>query len=265
MPVKVPVSSLPAFSMLGSGPTVLMLHGVGGGHDAFAPQLEHLATQGYRAVAWDMPGYGRSAPVQPYHFKGLAERCIALIDSLQAAPVVLVGHSMGGMVAQEVMARRPDCVRALVLCGTSAAFGKPDGDWQTAFLAERYAPLDMGCSMAELAAQLVPAMIGPRAWADGVALAQRCMANVPAAIYRKALAALMGFDRQAALARIHVPTLLVAGSHDRHAPPRVMKKMAREIAGSSYVELAGVGHLQNLEAPAEFDAALLSFLAQPKH
>ena len=51
----------PAFTVLGGGPTVLMLHGIGGGHLAFAPQVETLASSGYRAVAWDMPGYGRSA------------------------------------------------------------------------------------------------------------------------------------------------------------------------------------------------------------
>jgi 3-oxoadipate enol-lactonase len=54
-----------------------MLHGIGGGHLAFAPQVETLASLGYRAVAWDMPGYGRSAPIEPYTFKGLAQSCIA--------------------------------------------------------------------------------------------------------------------------------------------------------------------------------------------
>ena len=106
------MSSLPAFTTLGAGPTVLMLHGIGGGHLAFAPQVETLASSGYRAVAWDMPGYGHSAPIEPYTFKGLAQRCIALIESLQCGDVVLVGHSMGGMVAQEVVARRPDLVSA---------------------------------------------------------------------------------------------------------------------------------------------------------
>jgi pimeloyl-ACP methyl ester carboxylesterase len=61
--------NIPAFTMLGHGHTVLMLHGIGGGHLAFAPQVETLASSGYRAIAWDMPGYGRSAPIEPYNFK----------------------------------------------------------------------------------------------------------------------------------------------------------------------------------------------------
>jgi 3-oxoadipate enol-lactonase len=113
------LNAIPTFTALGGGPTVLMLHGIGGGHLAFAPQVETLAGAGYRAIAWDMPGYGHSAPIEPYTFKGLAEACIRLIESLDCADVALVGHSMGGMVAQEVMVRRPDLVRRLVLSGTS--------------------------------------------------------------------------------------------------------------------------------------------------
>jgi len=255
---------VPAFTTLGAGPTVLMLHGIGGGHLAFAPQVETLASSGYRAVAWDMPGYGHSAPIEPYTFMGLAQRCIALIESLQCGSVTLVGHSMGGMVAQEVVARRPELVGKLVLCGTSPSFGKPDGDWQREFIAQRTAPLDAGKTMADLAQQLVPQMVGPGALPEGLKLAEHCMGLVPPATYRRALEALVSFDRRASLAQIHVPTLLVAGEYDRNAPPAVMQKMAAAIAGSTYMEMKGIGHLQNLEAPEEFDALLLNFLALPR-
>jgi 3-oxoadipate enol-lactonase len=251
----------PNFTVLGGGPTVLMLHGIGGGHLSFAPQVETLASSGYRAVAWDMPGYGHSAPIEPYTFKGLAQSCIHLIEGLKCDSVALVGHSMGGMVAQEVVARRPELVNKLVLCGTSASFGKPEGDWQREFIAQRTAPLDAGKSMAELAEILVPQMVGPGSLPEGVKLATHCMSLVPAATYRRALEALVTFDRRANLARIGMPTLLVAGEHDRNAPPAVMKKMAEAIPRGTYVEMKGVGHLQNLEAPEEFDGLLLNFLA----
>jgi pimeloyl-ACP methyl ester carboxylesterase len=258
------MTPIPTFTALGGGPTVLMLHGIGGGHLAFAPQVETLASVGYRAVAWDMPGYGHSAPIEPYTFKGLAQSCVALIESLQCGAVVLLGHSMGGMVAQEVVARRPELVSRLILCGTSPSFGKPDGDWQREFVAQRTAPLDAGKSMSELAEVLVPQMVGPGSLPEGVRLATHCMGLVPAATYRRALECLVTFDRRAALANIHVPTLLIAGEHDRNAPPAVMKKMAAAIAGSTFLELPGVGHLQNLEAPEEFDALVLNFLALPR-
>jgi pimeloyl-ACP methyl ester carboxylesterase len=256
--------NIPTFTVLGAGPTVLMLHGIGGGHLSFAPQVETLASCGYRAIAWDMPGYGHSAPIEPYTFKGLAESCIRLIEALKCDNVALVGHSMGGMVAQEVVARRPDLVNKLVLCGTSASFGKPDGDWQREFIAQRTAPLDAGKSMTELAQILVPRMVGPGSLPEGVKLATHCMSLVPAATYRRALEALVTFDRRANLARIDVPTLLIAGEHDRNAPPSVMKKMADAIPRSRYIEMKGIGHLQNLEAPEEFDGVLLNFLALPR-
>jgi 3-oxoadipate enol-lactonase len=60
-----------------------------------------------------------------------------------------------------------------------------------------------------------------------------------------------------------VPTLVVAGEHDRNAPPGMVKKMADAIAGSTYIEMRGIGHLQNLEAPDEFDSMVLNFLALP--
>ncbi len=94
------MSLLPTFSLLGSGPTVLLLHDADGDHLSFAPQLETLAAAGYRAVAWDMPGYGRSAPVEPYGFKGLAQRCLLLLDALQCDEATLVGHGLGAMRRQ---------------------------------------------------------------------------------------------------------------------------------------------------------------------
>jgi pimeloyl-ACP methyl ester carboxylesterase len=118
--------------------------------------------------------------------------------------------------------------------------------------------------MAELAETLVPQMVGPGSLPEGVRLATHCMGLVPAATYRRALECIVTFDRRRNLADIHVPTLLVAGEHDRNAPPPMMKAMADAIAGSTYIVMKGVGHLQNLEAPDDFDGLLLNFLALPE-
>ena len=255
------MTSVPAFTTLGSGSTtILMLHGIVGGHLAFAPQVESFASAGYRAVAWDMPGYGHSAPIEPYTFKGLAQSCIHLIETLKCGHVVLLGHGMGGMVAQEVVARRAEIVSRLILCGTPAAFDRPDGE---DYIAERTAPLAAGRSMAELAGTLVPQLVGPASLPEGVRLAEHCMGRVPAATYRRALECIVTFDRRGSLGNIHVPTLLLAGEHDRHTPPATMKKMAEEIPCSTYIEMKGIGHLQNLEAPDDFDGLVLNFLNLP--
>ena len=257
-----PVTAVPYFDERGQGETtVLMLHGIGGGRLAFARQMQPLAGAGFHAVAWDMPGYGHSALVEPYTFETLADECIELIDVLDPERLVLVGHSMGGMVAQEVAARVPGRLAALVLAGTSAAFGRPDGDWQRDFVGERTAPLDAGRSMADLAADLVARMVASGA-SDAVrAEAIAVMASVPPPTYRLALQALMGFDRRAGLASLPMPVLLVAGSEDRNAPPTVMKGMAERIPGARLVCLDGCGHLMPFERPDAFNDALLAFLA----
>ena len=143
---------LPTFSILGSGPTVLMLHDADGDYLTFAPQVEMLASAGYRAVAWNMPGYGHSAPIEPYTFKGLAQSCVALIEALQCGPVTLVGHGMGAMLALEVAVRRAEVVNRLVLCaGGPALDAQAVQDW----LAPRERALDAaqqpGGSMQQLA------------------------------------------------------------------------------------------------------------------
>lgn len=244
----------------GQGPLLLFLHGIGGNRHVFDPQLAHFAARGWQAVAWDAPGYGDSPPPPVFDWPVLADAVACLLDSLQAERAVLVGHSMGGMLAQEVAARHPQRLRALVLSGTSAAFGGSGGAWQKRFLAERLGPLDTGRSMAELAPGLMRGMVGPDAPAAAVAAAAAAMAQVPVPTYRAMLALLTRFDRRAALPQLAMPCLLLAGSADRTAPPAVMARMAAAIPGAAYAEIPGAGHVANLEKPAEFNALLDAFL-----
>ena len=241
--------------------TLLFLHGVGGGHAAWDRQLPYFARRGHRVLAWDQPGYGGTEPVEPYDLEQVAA---ALKRHIGGEPAILVGHSMGGFVAQEAYARFPDCIRALVLCFTRAAFGGSGSDFARQFIAARIAPLDEGRTMAEIAAQLMPAMRGTRSDPAGLALAERVMAAVPPEIYRKAVRLLTTFDRRAQLADIRVPTLLVAGSDDRIAPAAAMERMAQKIPGAEYVLLEGCGHLGPMDQPDPFNEALAQFLERHK-
>lgn len=241
---------------------VLLLHGIGGGKAAWPGQLPALAEAGYRAVAWDMPGYGDSPTIAPYDFNGLAASLAPVVQAERDAGrrVVLVGHSMGGMVAQQVYAAMPAAIDGMILSGTSPAFGKPDGDWQRQFVAQRTAPLDAGRSMAQMAPGLVRGMVAPAASMESIALATAVMAAVDPRTYRDALHALVRFDQRAMLPRIAVPVLALAGEHDGNAAPAVMERMAARIPGAEYHCLPGVGHLACLEKPALFNAAMLDFL-----
>jgi pimeloyl-ACP methyl ester carboxylesterase len=239
---------------------LLFLHGVGGGHHAWDRQLPYFAARGYPSHAWDQPGYGTSPMVEPYEFEQVSAALARLVESLGDGPVVLVGHSMGGLVAQETYARHPRLVKALVLCFTSAAFGGGSGEFAREFIAARIGPLDEGRTMAEIAAQLMPTMRGAKSDPAGLALAQRIMSGIPPETYRKAVAMLTTFDRRALLPDINVPTALIAGSEDRIAPASVMERMAQKIPGAEYVLLEGCGHLGPMDQPDEFNAALEAFL-----
>lgn len=241
--------------------TLLFLHGVGGGRAAWDRQLPYFTARGHRALAWDQPGYGGTEPVAPYDLERLAA---ALRRRIGDDPAILVGHSMGGFIAQEAYARFPGSVRALVLCFTSAAFGGSSSDFARQFIAARIAPLDEGRTMTEIAARLMPAMRGSRSDPAGLALAERVMAAVPPETYRKAVQLLTTFDRREQLARIRVPTLLVAGSDDRVAPAAAMERMAQKIPGAEFVLLQGCGHLGPMDQPDAFNAALAQFLERRK-
>ncbi|VVE39121.1 alpha/beta hydrolase [Pandoraea eparura] len=265
---------VPACRTAGDGPlTLVLLHGIGGNRHVWPAQFEAFVAAGYRVAAWDMPGYGESAmPAEPT-MAALAERLRTMLDALGPARFVLVGHSMGGMVAQELMARGAPFTRdiaALVLCGTSPAFGKPDGDFQREFVRQRTAPLDAGKTLREMAEAIVPGMLGEpvefsepaaTARASAQALAVDAMGALTPAAYRAALQALVGFEQRAALARLAVPVLLIAGEHDANAPAKVMARMAEAIPHARYVCLPGAGHLMNLTHPADFNAEVCAFLA----
>ena len=253
--------SIPCYVSRGEGgPAVFLLHGIGGSKAYWHNALEVLANAGYRAVALDLPGYGESETIEPYTLSGIARSLEGLMDALAPRRAVLLGHSMGGMVALEAWAAYPHRIAGLMLSGTSPAFGRPEGAWQQEFLRQRLGPLDQGRSMSDLAPRLVRAMVGSDADAAGVERAVAIMSAVSPQTYRSALRALLSFDRRALLPAISVPTLVLAGELDPNAPPAVMQKMAEKIPGASYECLSRTGHLASLEQPAAFADAILRFL-----
>jgi 3-oxoadipate enol-lactonase len=238
---------------------LVFLHGIGGAARAWRSQVTAFGDR-HRAIAWDMPGYGGSAPLANVSIEALAEALQDFLQGIGARKPVLVGHSIGGMIVQQWLIKHPHDASAVVLAQTSPAFGKAEGDWQKQFIEARLGPLDRGETMKSLAPTLVRELVGDDPDAAGMELARDCMGSVPEASYRAMMLALLGFDQRKALANIAVPTLVLSGSKDKNAPAPMMAKMATYVPSSTYVELEGAGHLVNLERPKAFDAALNQFL-----
>jgi pimeloyl-ACP methyl ester carboxylesterase len=241
---------------------VVFLQGIGGAARMWRPQVKSFRRAGFDPVALDLPGYGERAPVDAMDFAMLAADVEACTEQRRLDRPVLVGHSLGGMIAQTMLRRRPGGYRAAVLSATSPAFGNPDGEFQRKFVAARLGPLDAGRSMAELAPAIVEAIMAPAADPTGRALAVETMAAIPERTYRAAVNCLVAFDERANLPRIAIPVLCLAGEFDRNAPPAMMERMAAKIPGARYACLPGVGHLANLEAPHAFDAEVFAFLEE---
>ena len=235
---------------------VVFLHGIGGGRAAWAAQQAHVAQRGWRSLAWDMPGYGDSALCQPYDFEHLAQALMHMLDAAKVKQAVLVGHSMGAMVALQAWTQAPKRLLGLLLAASSPAFGQPDGEFQQRFLAQRLDPLTRGQGMAEIAERLIPSMLSPAGQASAWALARQSMAAVAPDTYRAALHALVRFEQRAALPTISVPVLCLAAEHDSTAPAAVLSRMAEKIPNAQYACLAGAGHLLHDEQPEAFNRAM---------
>lgn len=261
--------NVPKYLERGTGDEALvLLHGIGGRADVWEPQLEAFSTR-YRVVAWYMPGYGGSPPLPEMTFPALADALETLLDALHSKRVHLVGHSMGGMVAQEFLRHRALRLASVCLYATNAGIAQPETPKAREaaharaeeFFRRRVGPIDAGMSMREMAESLLDRLLAPNASKSARIAAVESVSAVPSDVYRAAMRCFLSFDGTDVVPAIVLPTLVVAGGEDLTMPPPVVEAMARQISGARYEVIPGVGHLANLEDPPAFNRALRDFLA----
>ena len=246
---------------VGAGrPALLFLHGLGGDRDCFAPQLDHFAGS-HECLSWTMPGYGGSAPLHELTFPTLAQAACGLLDEYGIAAAVVVGQSLGGMVAQQMAIAHPERVAGLVPVATTAAFGKPGSSFNDEFLASRLAPIRAGSSPADLAGEIVDSIVASGASAECRAHAVASMSRIDPENYGRSIECLVTWDGRNALGDVTAPTLCIAGEDDTNAPVRAVERLAESIPDAALTVIEAAGHLVNLERPEAFNAALQEFLA----
>jgi pimeloyl-ACP methyl ester carboxylesterase len=225
-------------------------------------QIESLGSR-FRVIAPDLKGFGGSdAPSgeSDYSMDGYARDLKGLLDEVGIDKAVLVGLSMGGYVAFAFLRLYPDSVRALVLADTRAEADPPEGKERRS--AQQAQVREQGT--AALIESLAGALLGEATRTSRPEVVERAkeLMDNPGAGFIGALEAMKGRpDSSGELARIAVPTLVIVGENDGVTPPEASRKMHEHIGGSRLVVLPGVGHLSNLESPAEFTSALEDFLA----
>lgn len=218
-----------------------------------------LLPPGLRTIRYDKQGHGLSDLGHADDIAAHIDDAIAVIEAAARGPVVFVGLSIGGLIAQGVAHRRPDLVRALVLSNTAARLGTRES-WQARIDAVRGAGLD-GIADDVMARWFAPGFLADPA----LALWRNMLTRTPAAGYIAACAALASADQTAATATLALPALVIAGEADRATPADLVRATAALIPGAAFHVLPDVGHLPPVEAPAAFAALLTPFLKAHLH
>ena len=235
-------------------PCVVLIHGAGFDHTAWALHSRYFAHHGFSVLVPDLPGHGRSQGPALRTIAEMADWIAALLDAARATKARLIGHSMGSLIALETAARHPQKVSALGLIGTSAAMAVGP-DLLKAAEANDQAAIDMvsiwGLGFgAELGGSLAPGL-----WMHGGA--QRVLqACAPGVLFSDLSACNSYADALAAGAKVTVPTTLVLGERDMMTPAKAGKALAAAIPNARTVVLRGAGHMLMSERPDELLAAL---------
>jgi len=229
------------------GPALILIHGAGGNHLHWPAALRRMP--GATVYAVDLPGHGRSEGPGRERIEDYAADILRFMDAVGVARGVLVGHSMGGAVAQMTALTAPERVAGLVLVGTGARL--------------RVAPalLDGILQDARGALALITDWAwGPEADPTLVARGRRMMARVNPRVVWGDFAACDRFDVRERVGEIAAPTLVITGSEDRMTPPRFGQWLAEHIPDARFVLVEGAGHMVMLEKPDQVASAVREWL-----
>jgi pimeloyl-ACP methyl ester carboxylesterase len=234
---------------LAAGRLFLLLHAAGSNAGMWRRQCEGLG-RAHSVVVPDLPGHGRSSGVEGLpSIEAYADSVVRFVEALRLRPLVLVGRSMGGAVAMAIAARGPSFVQGLVLACTAPRFEfAPES-------LERHRDVVRG----RLPQQFTTETFSPATGMDVMREAWTEQVKTDPRVRYTDMLACQAFQGRALLARIRVPTLVVAGADDQVTPVALAEELARGIAGARLEVLAQAGHQAPLEQAEAFDRLLVGF------
>ena len=247
----------------GTGPAVVLIHGLAASIYSWRHTILPVAHEGYRVIAFDNRGFGFSdKPTTRYSNAAYVGLLFELLDSLQIGEAVLVGHSMGGAIAAEAALARPDRVRGLVLVD-AAGLGVR---WPFMLRVARW-PM-IGALFDRFRGRGATAGILKLLYADPSRVTDQDVDQYYAPLAEPGAGrALRGVLREfrfdflrGRIDSIAAPTLVMWGSEDRLIPPSVGQAVVSELPRGAFVLVPDAGHALPEEAPEAFSRTLLAFL-----
>jgi len=237
-----------------SGPLWVLANSLGTDLRVWDPLMPALADK--RVVRYDKRGHGLSELTQPpYSMAQLGDDLAAIMAAVGARDAVVVGLSIGGMIALELASRRAELVRALVLMDTAPRIGTAE-TWQ-----QRIDAVERG-GVAALADGVMERWF-PEAFraehGDDVALWRTMLERTPAAGYAGCAAAVRDADLTPAARGLTMPSLCVVGEYDGSTPPDLVRGMASTIPTAEFELIPDAGHLPHVVRPDDVAGRLARF------
>ena len=237
--------------------TLIFVHGAGFDHTIWVMPARYFARHGWRVVALDLPGHGRSQGQALTSIAQMADWLAQVIDAVspnQEASVV--GHSMGSLVAMSLAARHANKVQKLALLGTSAPMPVADVLLNAA-LDNDQAAIDMTNTWSHSARGSLGSSQNPGV--SNLHIGERLLQQAGAGVFHTDLAACNGFTADG-LAEVKQPTLVIIGDEDKMTPPRAGLAVADQLPHVQQRRLAGCGHSMLSEQPNQVLDELAAFL-----
>jgi pimeloyl-ACP methyl ester carboxylesterase len=217
--------------------SLLLIHGAGGSHLDWPPELRNMNSADVYAM--DLPGHGRSEPPGCSSISDYAEFVRAFIESIDVAKIILIGHSMGGAIVQQIGLDPPAPVLGLVLVASGARL--------------RVAPEILEGVIPEF--EKTADLIAEVAWSETTPdrlkqVGKRMLLTCdPTTVYGDYVAC-NDFDLMNDLQELRLPTLVVCGTEDRLTPMKYGRFLAEQLPNARMETIAGAGHMVMLEQPA---------------
>ncbi|SMO90473.1 alpha/beta fold hydrolase [Ruegeria faecimaris] len=233
---------------------VVFVHGFLGGSQHWLGQVDALA--GFNVVALDLPGFGENAHLEaPASIAGFAEWALRELSARGIERFILIGHSMGGMIVQEMVARAPDRIDQLVLYGTGT-IGILPGRFETIDTSKHRANTEGPRATARrIAATWFLDRGKAAAYEDCAMIAEQCSLQTMLI----GLDAMESWSGAKHLADIMTRTLVIWGDRDRTYPWSQTEQLWQSIPDANLAVIPGCAHATHLEKPGLFNSILRDF------